>query len=149
MKIKDILAKKGTAVVTIVERKTVHDALATFAANKVGSLLVLDEKGGIVGILAARDVLMAALKNCERLSITPVKEIMTKKIIIGDPEDDIAYVQTIMTENRIRHLPVVAEHKLSGIISIGDIVKAQLAEHEGVAVENRYLKDYIIGKYPA
>ncbi len=149
MKIKDILAKKGSAVVTIVEHKTVHDALATFAANKVGSLLVVDEKGGIVGILAARDALMATLKNCDKLKATPVKEIMTKKIIIGNPDDDIAYVQIIMTENRIRHLPVVDEHQLVGIISIGDIVKAQLAEHEGVAVENRYLKDYIIGKYPA
>ena len=84
MKVKDILQRKGTEVITIAENKTVHDALAMFAANKVGSLLVLDEKGGIVGILAARDVLMATFKNCEKIKVTEVKDVMTRKIIIGD-----------------------------------------------------------------
>ena len=149
MKVRDILAAKGSKVITVEQDKSVYDAMVTFAAHKVGSLLVLDNKGGIVGILAARDVLMETLRACTKIKETKVKEIMTQKIIIGNPEDDLKYVETIMTENRIRHLPIVENKKLTGIISIGDIIKAQLTEYEGYEVENRYLKDYIIGKYPA
>ncbi|MDZ7401600.1 MAG: CBS domain-containing protein [candidate division KSB1 bacterium] len=146
MKVKDILAAKGTHVVTINQEATVYEALETFAANRVGSLLVLDEKGGIVGIVAARDALMAVLRACDEIRKIKVKEIMTKNIIIGDPEDDLDSVEVIMTENRIRHLPIIKDNKLAGIVSIGDVVKAQL---KNIHVENRYLKDYILGKYPA
>ena len=149
MKIKDILKKKGTNVVTVNQEKTVFDAMQTFSANRVGSLLVLDDQSGIVGILAARDVLMVALNSCDNIKNINIKEVMTKKIIIGQPDDDLKYVQAIMTENRIRHLPVVESQKLVGIISIGDILKAQLEAYEEVEVENRYLKDYVLGKYPA
>lgn len=146
MKVKDILAEKGTHVVTVSQEATVYEALQTFAANRVGSLLVLDEKGGIVGIVAARDALMAVLRACDEIRTIKVKEIMTQKIIIGDPDDDLDSVEVIMTENRIRHLPIIKDNKLAGIISIGDVVKAQL---KNIHVENRYLKDYILGKYPA
>lgn len=146
MKVKDILAAKGTQVVTVSQDATVYEALQTFAANRVGSLLVLDEKGGIVGIVAARDALMAVLRTCDEIRQVKVKEIMTKNIIIGDPEDDLDSVEVIMTENRIRHLPIIKDNKLAGIVSIGDVVKAQL---KNIHVENRYLKDYILGKYPA
>jgi CBS domain-containing protein len=146
MKVKDILAEKGTHVVTVNQEATVYEALQTFAANRVGSLLVLDEKGGIVGIVAARDALMAVLRACEEIRKVKVKEIMTTKIIIGDPDDDLDSVEVIMTENRIRHLPIIKDNKLAGIVSIGDVVKAQL---KNIHVENRYLKDYILGKYPA
>lgn len=146
MKVKDILAEKGTHVVTVNQEATVYEALQTFAANRVGSLLVLDEKGGIVGIVAVRDALMAVLRACDEIRTIKVKEIMTPKIIIGDPDDDLDSVEVIMTENRIRHLPIIKDNKLAGIISIGDVVKAQL---KNIHVENRYLKDYILGKYPA
>lgn len=149
MKVKDILASKGTEVITVEQDKTIFEAMTTFASHRLGSLLVLDEKGGIVGILAARDVLMETLRAYDKIKETKVKQVMTKKIIIGYPEDDLKYVQMIMTENRIRHLPIVESKKLTGIISIGDIIKAKLTEFEGYEVENRYLKDYIIGKYPA
>ena len=146
MKVKDILAEKGTHVVTVNQEATVYEALQTFAANRVGSLLVLDDEDGIVGIIGARDALMAVVRACDEIRNTKVKEIMTKNIIIGDVEDDLDKVQVIMTENRIRHLPIIKENKLSGIVSIGDVVKARL---KNIHVENRYLKDYIVGKYPA
>lgn len=146
MKVKDILAEKGTHVVTVNQEATVYEALQTFAFNRVGSLLVLEDKGGIVGIIGARDVLMAVVKACDEIRKTKVKEIMTKKIIIGDPDDDLDNVEVIMTENRIRHLPIIKDNKLSGIISMGDVVKAQL---KNIHVENRFLKEYIVGKYPA
>jgi CBS domain-containing protein len=146
MKVKDILAEKGTHVVTVNQEATVYEALQIFAANRVGSLLVLDDKGGIVGIIGARDALMAVVKACDEIRKTKVKEIMTKKIIIGDPDDDLDKVEVIMTENRIRHLPIIKQDKLAGIISMGDVVKAQL---KNIHVENRFLKEYIVGKYPA
>ena len=146
MKVKDILAVKGSEVIKVEQNKTVFEAMQVFAANRVGSLIVLDEKGGIVGILAARDILMTVLRACDKINEIKVKEVMTKQLIIGEPEDDLNYVQAIMTENRIRHLPIIENNKLVGLVSIGDIVKAQLKETH---VENRYLKEYIIGKYPA
>jgi len=146
MKVKDILAVKGTDVVTINEEATVFEALSTLAEHKVGSLIVLDSKAGIVGIVAPRDVLEETLRICEGIRTVQVKSIMTRDLIIGDPEDDLGYVQAIMTENRIRHLPIIKENKLAGIISIGDVVKAQLKAKD---VENRYLRDYIVSRYPA
>ena len=146
MKVKDVLAEKGTHVVTVNQEATVYEALQIFAANRVGSLLVLDNKGGIVGIIGARDALMAVVKACDEIRQIKVKEIMTQNIIIGALEDELDNVEIIMTENRIRHLPIIDQNKLAGIISIGDVVKAQL---KNIHVENRYLKDYIIGKYPA
>lgn len=146
MKVKDILAEKGTRVVTVNQEATVSEALQTFAANRVGSLLVLDDKGGIVGIIGARDALMAVVRACDEIRKTKVKEIMTKNIIIGAIEDELDNVEVVMTENRIRHLPIIEEQKLAGIVSLGDVVKAQLKH---VHVENRYLKEYIVGKYPA
>ena len=146
MKVKDVLAIKGSEVITINEDKTVFDAMSTFAAHRVGSLLVLDEKKRIVGIIAARDVLMQVLKACDKVKEIKVKEIMTKNIIVGNPGDELDYVEAIMTENRIRHLPIIESNKLAGIVSIGDLVKAQLKETH---VENRYLREFIVGKYPA
>ena len=146
MKVKDVLAEKGTHVVTINQEATVYEALQTFAANRVGSLLVLDDKDGIVGIIGARDALMAVVRACDEIKKTKVKDIMTKNIIIGALDDELDNIEVIMTENRVRHLPIIEEQKLAGIVSMGDIVKAQL---KNIHVENRYLKDYIVGKYPA
>ena len=111
--------------------------MQTFAENKVGSLLVLDDNSNAVGIIAARDVLMETLKSCEEIKSTKVKDIMTKEIIVASPEDSIEEVEKLMTVNRIRHVPIVKEGEIAGLISIGDVV------------ENRYLKDYVSGKYPA
>ena len=107
---------------------------------------MLDDNGIAVGIIAARDVLMETLKSCEEIKSTKVKDIMTKEIIVASPEDSIEEVEKLMTVNRIRHVPIVKEGEIAGLISIGDVVKAQLRD---LHVENRYLKDYVSGKYPA
>ena len=146
MKVKDVLSEKGTHVVTINQEATVYEALQTFAANRVGSLLVLDDKDGIVGIIGARDALMAVVRAYDEIKKIKVKGIMTKNIIIGALEDELDNVEVVMTENRVRHLPIIEEQKLAGIVSLGDVVKAQL---KNIHVENRYLKEYIVGKYPA
>jgi len=142
MKVKDILAKKGPEVVTIGAEKTVYDAIDTLVKHRIGALIVLNGEGKIVGILSERDILIENQKNYG--STAKVKDIMTKNVIIGDPDDDLDYVEHVMTENRIRHLPIIGNKRLVGIISIGDVINAQL---DDVRVEIRYLKDYIGNKY--
>lgn len=145
MKVRDILEVKGSEVVTIRRDESLFRALEVFATNKVGSLLVLDSERNIVGILAPRDLLMEVQKGCEELTKIKVEEVMTQELIIGTPDDNLEYVQAIMTENRIRHLPILDGERLAGIVSIGDVVKAHLKE---VHAENRYLRDYMVSKYP-
>ncbi len=146
MKVKDILAHKGSRVVTCHEDNSLMDALSIFAANKVGSLLVVDSNDKIKGIIAPRDILLVVLNQMEKIKELQVKQFMSKDLIVGTPEDTLEYIQAIMSENRIRHVPILEGSELKGLVSIGDVVKAQISEKE---VENRYLKDYIEGKYPA
>ncbi len=104
----------------------------------------MNAEGKIVGIITESDILNETYaKKCDLAGVT-VKQVMTSELIIGEAEDDIERVEAIMTENRIRHLPILSQKRLVGIISIGDVVKGQNRESE---VENRYLKDYIEGKY--
>ena len=145
MKVKDILTEKGISVISVHENKTVFEAMETFASHKVGSLLVLNDDNDPVGIIGARDVLMETLRDCDEIRTTKVNEIMTRDIIVGTPEDDIEQVQAIMTKNRIRHSPIIENNQIAGLISIGDVVKAQLKD---LHFENRYLKEYVSGKYP-
>lgn len=145
MKVKDILAAKGSRVVTVEKSTPVLDAMAIFSANRVGSLLVVDRNNSILGIIAARDVLMAVIHHLDQIKTVTVDQVMTTNIIVGTEEDTIDYIQAIMTENRIRHVPIVEAGKLKGLVSIGDVVKALMTEKD---VENKYLKDYIADKYP-
>jgi CBS domain-containing protein len=146
MKVKDILAVKGNRVVTIDITTTVLDAMSIFSANRVGSLLIVDKDGGILGIIGARDVLMAVINHLDKIKTMTVDEIMTTNLIVGTEDDHVDYILAVMTENRIRHIPVMRGKELKGLVSIGDVVKALLKEKD---VENRYLKDYIADKYPA
>ena len=145
MKVRDVLKDKGSAVATIGVEKTIYDAVKNLMEKNIGSLLVVDEKGAVCGIITERDILRECDQRYELLKHTKVKEAMSKQLIVASPEDEIDYVEDIMTQNRIRHLPIISGGKLEGLISIGDVVKLQRGECK---VENRYLKDYITGKYP-
>ncbi len=146
MKVREILSVKGSRVVTTHEDNTVVEAMALFFANRIGSLLVVDKDDKILGILAPNDVLKAVQNDAENISSIKVSSIMTRNIIVATEDDKVDYLQAIMTENRIRHIPIMDKNELKGMVSIGDVVKAQIKEKE---VENLYLKDYIEGKYPA
>ena len=147
MKVKDILKVKGTHVYTVNENSTLMAATDLFFSKKIGSLIVVDDSGAIKGILAPNDVLKAVHAGCtENCALQLVHQVMTKNILCASENDNIDYIQAIMTENRIRHIPIMEKAELKGIISIGDIVNAQIKVRE---VENHYLKDYIEGKYPA
>ena len=145
MKVKEILASKGNRVVTIAQESPVLDAMSIFSANRIGSLLVVDKDSKILGIIGARDVLMAVVNHLDEIKTLTVDKIMTTNLIVGSPDDSIDYLLTIMTENRIRHVPIFENKELKGMVSIGDVVKSQLKETHA---ENKYLKDYIADKYP-
>jgi CBS domain-containing protein len=146
MKVKDILAAKGNHVITIEKDTKVIDAMLIFSANRVGSLLIVDRNNNILGIIGARDVLMAVVNHPDTIKTITVDTIMTTNLIIGTEDDHVDYILAVMTENRIRHIPIMNGKELKGMVSIGDVVKALLTEKD---VENRYLKDYIADKYPA
>jgi len=145
MKVKEILATKGSRVITVEENTSVIDAMSIFSANRIGSLLVVDKDDTIQGIIGAKDVLMAVVNHLDDIKSLTVDQIMTSDLIVATEDDDIDYIQAVMTENRVRHIPILADKELKGIVSIGDVVKVQLKEKD---VENKYLKDYIADKYP-
>ncbi len=119
--------------------------MSIFSANRIGSLLIVDKDNEIQGIIGARDVLMAVVTHPDNFKNMTVDMIMTTNLIIGTEDDHVDYILAIMTENRIRHIPIMQGKELRGMVSIGDVVKALLKEKD---VENRYLKDYIADKYP-
>lgn len=145
MKIKDVLSTKGPEVFTIGANKTVYEAMDVLIRNKIGSLLVLNQDGKIVGIFSERDALRVCFNYKDNFTDILVGDVMTKKIIFAEPEDDVSYLESIMTNNRIRHVPIMKDKVLVGIVSIGDIVKASLSEQK---TENKYLMDYFYGMMP-
>ncbi len=140
MKVKEILRAKGSGVITIKPEAPVHELVDLLTKHGVGALVVVDDSTNICGIVTERDVLRRCLKAAEPNLSMPVRAIMTTDVIVGVPEDDVDYVMNVITDNKIRHLPIVTGKNLVGIVSIGDIVKSMLKEIE---FENRHLKDYI------
>jgi CBS domain-containing protein len=137
-----IIKKKETGSVTITPEITVYEANKIRADNKIGCLMVLDNNKKIVGVLSERDIVNALAKYGNDVLEKKVTEIMTHKIISCKPDDDLQKLMTLMTERRIRHLPVIENDELVGIISIGDVVKARMdeLEKESEALHN-YIKD--------
>lgn len=142
MKIVDILREKGADVVTIGPERSVHHAIQTLVEHNIGSLVVRGKGGEIVGIITERDILRECARGSGRLQTCRVRDAMTTELMIGVPDDNLDYVMGIMTKNRIRHLPIMDEENLRGIISIGDVVNALRRQTE---FENRMMKDYIHG----
>ncbi len=132
MDIASILATKGDTAVTVGPEQSIREALALLARHNIGALIVADEAGGPVGILSERDIVRDAAKN-EAVFSRRVRDLMTRDVITGQPHDDLTAVASTMTEKRIRHLPVMDKGKLVGIVSIGDIVKAQRDLYRGEA----------------
>jgi len=128
-KVRDLLRTKGNDVWYVSPRTTVIDALKKMAEKRIGALLVL-ENGQIAGIVSERDFVrrIASLNRCDL--DRPIQEMMTQDVITIQPEENIETCMEIMTEHRIRHLPVVAQGKLLGLVSIGDVVKAIITHHE-------------------
>ncbi len=144
MKVKDILKIKGSQCECIKPNQTIKEAVNLIINKKIGALPVMENEN-IIGIITERDILrLLAGQNASAFE-KPVREFMTKNLVVGVPDDDIDVAMAYMTNNRFRHLPIIDDSRLVGIISIGDVVKAEVSN---LKVENRYLTDYITGKYP-
>jgi CBS domain-containing protein len=144
MNVKEILKSKSPKVFTIGEDKPLYDGLKILVDNNIGVLLVMNNEGNIAGIISERDIIREAYNNPDGLKQKMIGDLMTKNIIFAELTDDIEYVESIMTSNHIRHVPVLENKALVGLISIGDIVKTILSKTQ---FENKYLNDYISGKY--
>jgi CBS domain-containing protein len=124
MNIANILATKGDKVVTIRPEQSIREALVVLAQHNIGCLVVIDDGRKPIGMLSERDVVRTAVKNEAVFTLT-VSQLMTRNLILGTPSDDIGAAGSTMVERRIRHLPVLDGGKLVGIVTIGDIMKAQ------------------------
>lgn len=141
----DILAVKGSDVLKVDREASVLEAIRSMVQANVGSVIVT-EGDAIQGIFTERDYLRRIVLEGRTSQTTPVIEVTTERLVVVDPSRSTDECMTIMTQERIRHLPVIDQGKLVGIISIGDLVKYLSKEREA---EIRYLTDYIAGKYPA
>ncbi len=139
MILKDILASKGTNVLTIEPAATVADAVEKMVAHHCGSLVVCDGDR-MVGIISERDILRTISAVQVPLNEVSVESRMTRDVVTGSPDQDINSTMGLMTKHHVRHLPVLQDGVLSGLISIGDVVKAQ---HQKLEMENHLLMSYI------
>jgi CBS domain-containing protein len=140
-KLRDILLVKGRQIYTVWPTATLQDVVNLLVQHNCGSLLVV-EADQLLGIITERDILRAAAEIGRPLSECLVQDHMAVELLTGTPDDAIGQVMGLMTHHRVRHLPVLEDDQLVGIVSIGDIVKAQ---HHQLSMENHYLKNYIQG----
>lgn len=137
MTVGNILATKGRAVTTASGSDTIAQVSAVLAEKKIGAIVVVTEDDTIAGIVSERDVVRAiAAKGADALSI-PVSNIMTASVITCEESNTIDQVMGKMTDGRFRHMPVAHEGRLGGLISIGDVVKAKIAQVERDAEQMR------------
>ena len=142
MLVRDVLGAKGYKVWTTRIDQTLQEALQFLIARKIGALLVLNADHQAVGILTERDILRECHKHPTEWFKLRVHAVMTRAIQTVSPEVDLKIVMELMTENHIRHILVMEDQKLVGIVSIGDVVKARLQHTEH---ENEYMRNYIHG----
>jgi CBS domain-containing protein len=140
MTVRKILNLKGPGVVTIAPDRSLHEAIAVLTAEKIGALIVTGPQGEVVGILSERDIVrLLANKDANRFD-NPVSSAMTSAVKSCKPEDTVQQIMQVMTAGRFRHMPVIVDGKLAGVISIGDVVKSRLEEMER---ESEHLREYI------
>jgi len=143
MKLGELVQKKNTGLQTISSEDTVHEAVKKLCAFNIGALPVEDSSAKVVGIISERDVLrLCARESCEAGLSHKIADVMTTNLVIGVPDDDVTYAMRVMTEKKIRHLPIMDNGHMVSIITLGDLVKAQSEVRE---TEVRFLRDYVAG----
>ncbi|MGO1318531.1 MAG: CBS domain-containing protein [Cellulomonadaceae bacterium] len=140
MRIYDILRRKGDSVVTIGSDATLTDLLDLLAEHRIGAVVVSDRPDEVAGVVSERDIIVHLQASPARRSDVRVRELMTAPAITCAPDAELEDLARTMTEHRIRHLPVVDEARLVGIVSIGDVVKQRLGE---LQAERDQLVDYV------
>ncbi|MEM6649301.1 MAG: CBS domain-containing protein [Pseudomonadota bacterium] len=140
MRAQEILAQKGTDVITITSDASLDDAIGILAEKNIGAVLVMSDQGKIDGILSERDIMRLLAGAPTGYRETPLSEVMTKDVFTEPPSATVDEMLALMTDKRIRHLPIVENDRLMGFLSIGDVVKYRLEEAVG---EANALKSYI------
>ncbi|MEO6871192.1 MAG: CBS domain-containing protein [Chthoniobacterales bacterium] len=143
--IESILGQKGREIYSVTPEATVYDAIALMAEKNVGALLVMENEK-LVGIVSERDYSRKVMLKGKTSRNSFVREIMTTELVTANPRETVQECLRFMTDNHIRHLPVVADGELRGVISIGDLVK-QVISTQSATLDQ--LKDYISGGYPS
>ena len=148
MLLQDILNRKGSDVRMIGPEATADDAVAELVRHNIGSLMVCQfaDDGQplvVLGIITERDILRAQAAHKAPLESLLVANVMTTDLVTAQPSDGVEQAIRLMTEHRVRHLPIVADGQLVGVVSIGDIIKAQF---DALVAENFYMRSYIQGE---
>jgi len=142
MNVQRMLEAKGHEVHTIRPTASVAEAAEMLTAKAIGALVVCQTGDAVIGILSERDIVRGLTRHGADLLSMPVGSIMSTEVRTCAPEDSTSEIMALMTERRIRHLPVLRDRKLDGIISIGDVVKNRIDE---VLNESEMLKNYVMG----
>lgn len=142
MNVETILRTKGRAVATIRPGETVGAAVDALISRNIGALVVSEDGERVDGIISERDIVHALARHGSRLLLAGVAEVMTQPVVTCDPTEGVGELMAEMTNRRIRHLPVIEDGRLCGIVSIGDVVKNRLDEIE---FEARSLRSFIAG----
>lgn len=143
MHAEDLLATKGTDVFSIEKDELIATAVSLMAQKNIGALVVLDEKDQIVGVVSERDIVrQLSLAGAHTLQ-KHVEEVMSDQVLICHPGDEIKELMALMTHHHVRHLPVLENGHLEGVVSIGDIMKSRLRE---VETERHILRERLLAK---
>jgi CBS domain-containing protein len=134
-----VLKQKGDRVVTVTPQQTIASVVEVLNRNRIGAMPVMSDDGHLVGMISERDIIRGLAEHADLLTL-PVERLMTREVEICSFEDRLVEIMQVMTNQRIRHLPVIQNGALCGIISIGDVVKQRLEE---VQSEVEELKSYI------
>ncbi|RKX19377.1 MAG: hypothetical protein DRP35_07805 [Candidatus Zixiibacteriota bacterium] len=142
MLVKNTLEQLNKKIITASSKMTIEEAMDLLITNKIGCLPVLNDSNQIVGILSDKDIFHKIHETKGDYKHLKVEDIMTTEVVVGIPEDEINTIANIMDNNWIRHVPIVEDDKMIGLLSIGDVNRAQM---ESTKIENRYLKLYTDG----
>ena len=140
MIVKAILSAKGGDVISIDPTATLDTAVKTLAEHKIGALLVLGTDRRVIGILSERDIVRALAERGAGVLLEPLAQVMTRKVVTCSESDSVGVLMERMTTGKFRHLPVIEDDRVIGVVSIGDVVKHRLQEIEQ---ESAALRDYI------
>ena len=145
MKLSDLFNMKDSkyrTVVTVGPNETISVAIQKLVEHDRGSLPVCNEKGELVGVVSERDIVRKCFARSDAFAKMKIQDIMSKQVVIGNPEDDVGYAISVMKQKRIRHLPIMDNRKVMGMISMRDLLGEQLEECQ---TQVHFLGDYISG----
>ncbi len=141
MTVKAILSRKGSAVVTIAPAASLADAVKLLSSHRIGAVMVTDPEGRVIGVLSERDIVRTLADRGAAALDQRVEQVMTRRVVTTVEADTVGEIMERMTAGKFRHIPVVEDDRLVGVVSIGDVVKYRLEEVER---ETNAMRDYIL-----